>query len=297
MRNAAKHLIGVLAFLIATFISTNTFAQVGTGLLWRIHKPQQPPSFLFGTIHIDDKRVKDLDNEVIRRFNESKTLCLEILPNRETQVSIGRAMLLPKDQYLDEILGDPLFNRLSLILHKKGMTPLESVHLKPWAAMVVVSRPESQGGYALDEQLYHWGVHQYKQLCALETLQEQLSVFDELSEKDQITLLKDSLDFLPQVQELNEKLVLAYLKGDLDEIYRRSMEMQSQDDELAKRLMHSLIDERNQRMLERMLPELKKGRTFIAVGALHLPGELGLLNLLRKAGFAVTPPGLNVSPW
>jgi len=92
-------------------------------------------------------------------------------------------------------------------------------------------------------------------------------------------------------------MVLAYLKGDLDEIYRRSMEMQSQDDELAKRLMHSLIDERNQRMLERMLPELKKGRTFIAVGALHLPGEFGLLNLLRKAGFAVTPPSLNVSPW
>ncbi len=293
MWNAAKHLICLLVFLFAS----NAWAQVGSGLLWRIHKPQQPPSFLFGTIHIDDKRVKDLDNEVIRRFNEAKTLCLEILPNRETQVSIGRAMLLPKGQYLDEILGDPLFNRLSLILHKKGMTPLESVHLKPWAAMVVLSRPESQGGYALDEQLYHWGVHQYKQLCALETLQEQLSVFDELSEQDQITLLKDSMDFLPEVQELNEKLVLAYLKGDLDEIYRRSMEMQSQDDELAKRLMHSLIDERNVRMLERMLPKLKKGRTFIAVGALHLPGEFGLLNLLRKAGFAVTPPGLDVSPW
>lgn len=293
MWNTAKHLICLLAILF----TANTWAQVGSGLLWRIHKPQQPPSFLFGTIHIDDKRVKDLDNEVIRRFNEAKTLCLEILPNRETQVSIGRAMLLPKGQYLDEILGGALFNRLSLILHKKGMTPLESVHLKPWAAMVVLSRPESQGGYALDEQLYHWGVHQYKQLCALETLQEQLSVFDELSEQDQITLLKDSMDFLPEVQELNEKLVLAYLKGDLDEIYRRSMEMQSQDDELAKRLMHSLIDERNTRMLERMLPKLKKGRTFIAVGALHLPGEFGLLNLLRKAGFAVTPPGLDVSPW
>jgi hypothetical protein len=75
------------------------------------------------------------------------------------------------------------------------------------------------------------------------------------------------------------------------------MELQSQDDALAKRLMDSLINQRNNRMLERMLPKLKQGRVFIAVGALHLPGEHGLLNLLRGAGYAVTPPNLKVSPW
>ena len=293
MWNVARHLVLLLAFIFSSLIQ----AQVGPGLLWRISKPQQPSSFLFGTIHIDDKRVKNLDSQVMHRFNEAKTLCLEILPNRETQVGIGRAMLLPEGQFLDEILGDRLFNRLSLELNKRGMTPLESVYLKPWAAMIVLSRPESQGGYALDEQLYHWGVHQYKQLCALETLQEQLSVFDSLGRGDQVTLLKDSLDFLPVVQELNEKLVLAYLKGDLDEIYRRSMELQSQDDELAKRLMYALIDQRNLKMIERMLPQLEKGRAFVAVGALHLPGEYGLLNLLRQQGYAVTPPDLKVSPW
>lgn len=293
MWNVARHLVLLLVFLSSSALQ----AQVGAGLLWRIHKPQQPPSFLFGTIHIDDKRVKDLDSQVIHRFNEAKTLCLEILPNRETQVGIGRAMLLPEGEFLDQILGDRLFNQLSLELNKRGMTPLEALYLKPWAAMIVLSRPKSQGGYALDEQLYHWGVHQYKQLCALETLQEQLSVFDGLSRVDQTTLLKDSLNFLPVVQELNEKLVLAYLDGDLDDIYRRSMELQSQDDELARRLMNSLIDQRNLKMLERMLPQLEKGRAFIAVGALHLPGEHGLLNLLRGKGYAVTPPDLKVSPW
>ena len=293
MWNVARHLV----LLLIVLLSANALAQVGPGLLWRIHKPQQPPSFLFGTIHIDDKRVKDFDVQVTRRFNEAKTLCLEILPNRETQVGIGRAMLLPEGQFLDEILGESLFNRLSLLLNKRGMTPLEAVHLKPWAAMVVLSRPQSQGGYALDEQLYHWGVHQYKKLCALETLQEQLSVFDELSQTDQITLLKDSLNFMPEVQALNEKLVQAYLEGDLDEIYRRSMELQTKDDELASRLMNSLIDKRNTRMLERILPELAQGRVFIAVGALHLPGENGLLNLLRGAGYAVAPSDLKVSPW
>jgi len=293
MRHSSKYLFCILILCFAH----NTLAEVGSGLLWRVHKANQPPSFLFGTIHIDDKRVKELNREVIRRFNESKTLCLEILPDRETQVGIGRAMLLPADQFLDDILGESLFNRLSLKLNKLGMTPLEAVHLKPWAAMVVVSRPESHGGFALDQQLYQWGIHQYKQLCALETLEEQLSIFDSLSMADQITLLKDSLDFLPLVQELNEKLVQAYINGDLDEIYRRSMELQSHDDELTNRLMNALIDKRNVKMIERMKPKLAHGRVFIAVGALHLPGKNGLISLLRKEGYAVTPPSLKVSPW
>lgn len=293
MRNVAQYLF---CLLILSF-TTSALASVGNGLLWRIHKPQQPPSFLFGTIHIDDKRVKNLSNEVTRRFNESKTLCLEILPDRENQVGVGRAMLLNNGQTLDEIVGEPLFNRLSLRLNKLGITPLESIHLKPWAAMVVLSRPKSHGGYALDEQLYQWGIHQYKKLCALETLKEQLAVFDSLSMEDQIILLKDSLDFLPVVQELNESLVQAYIKGDLDGIYRRSMELQANDNPLNQRLMEALIDKRNIRMIERMLPKLAHGRVFIAVGALHLPGKNGLINLLRKQGYAVTPPSLKVSPW
>ncbi|GAA6135308.1 TraB/GumN family protein [Oceaniserpentilla sp. 4NH20-0058] len=293
MRNIYQYFI----FLLISVYTGISLADVGPGLLWRIHKPQQPPSFLFGTIHIDDKRVKKLNAEVTQRFSEAKTLCLEILPDREMQVGIGRAMLLPDGQFLDEILGESLFNRLSLSLNKLGISPLEAAHLKPWAAMVVLSRPESHGGYALDEQLYHWGIHQYKKLCALETLQEQLSVFDNLSTSDQITLLTDSMDFLPVVQELNEKLVQAYLSGNLDEIYRRSMELQSKDDALTQRLMYALIDQRNHKMMERILPQLSNGRVFIAVGALHLPGKNGLINLLRQQGYAVTPPSLKVSPW
>jgi uncharacterized protein YbaP (TraB family) len=269
---------------------------VSSGLLWRVHKPKHPVNFLFGTIHVDDKRVKALNPQIKRRFDESKTLCLEILPDRENQVGIGLAMLLPQDQFLDDIVGDPLFVRLSLHLNKKGMTPLAAVHLKPWAAMIALSRPESQGGYALDEQLYHWGIHQYKELCALETLQEQLSIFDQLSQVDQVALLRDTLDHLPMVHEMNEQLINAYLAGNLDEIYRRSIEIEG-GSELSLRLRKKLIDDRNQKMAKRLTSTLEKGRAFVAVGALHLPGKEGLIHLLRQQGFVVTPPDMPLSPW
>ena len=274
MRNTAIRLLCLITFGFILLSSHNyVYAEVGKGLLWRVHLPKHPASFLFGTIHVDDKRVKQLNSQVKRRFNEAKTLCLEILPDRETQVSIGLAMLLPQGQYLDDILGERLFNRLSLSLNKLGMSPLQLMRLKPWAAMIVLSRPESKGGYTLDEQLYHWGRHQYKALCALETLEEQLAVFDELSDKDQVTLLKDTLDQLPKLQEMNEALIQTYLLGQLDQIYQLSLDMESGDSALSKRLREALIDDRNEKMLERMLDKLKDGRAFIAVGALHLPGK------------------------
>ncbi len=283
--------------ILSCFISFPCQAVVGQGLLWRVHLPKHPANFLFGTIHVDDKRVKKLNPQVIRRFNEAKTLCLEIIPDREMQVGIGLAMLLPESQSLDDILGNRLFSHLSLSLNKLGMDPLQATRLKPWAAMIVLSRPATRGGYALDEQLYHWAVYQYKEVCALETLEEQLSVFDSLNLNDQVALLKDSLGHQGMLHEMNEALIQAYLKGNLDEIYQRSLEMKSDKNNLSQRLRDTLIDQRNLRMLNRMMPKLKKGRSFIAVGALHLPGGNGLLNLLRQQGYVVTPPSVSINPW
>ncbi len=275
----------------ALLCSLAAFGEVGEGLLWRVHSPKHPPSFLFATIHVDDRRVKALNPQVVRHFTEAKTLCLEILPDREAQVAIGQAMLLPKPHSLDDILGESLFNRLSLTLNKMGVDPVQATHLKPWAAMMVLSRPKSHGGFALDEQLYRWAEYQYKERCALETLQEQLAVFDSLQHKDQMALLTDTLDNWPLLHDMNEQLIEAYVAGDLEGIDRLSRNMQGSDHELSQRLRDALIDQRNIRMLNRMLPFLKKGRSFIAVGALHLPGEKGLLNLLREQGFVVTPAG------
>ena len=57
---------------------------------------------------------------------------------------------------------------------------------------------------------------------------------------------------------------------------------------MGKKLMHQLIDQRNARMVTRMEPFLKRGQAFIAIGALHLPGEVGVLNLLAKQGYRVS---------
>jgi uncharacterized protein YbaP (TraB family) len=291
-----RYLQRLTLFFALLLICITCFADVAPGLLWRIHKPLHPASYLFGTIHVDDKRVKQLNKNIKHRFDDAKTLCLEILPDKKTQVAIGLAMLLPENQRLDDILGKALFSRVSLAMTKKGMSPLYTIRLKPWAAMMVLSRPVSQGGYTLDEQLYHWGKNLDKKLCALEYLSEQLSIFDQLSVQDQISILSDALADESELKVLTEKLIQAYLSGDLADIYLQSLEMEGSNTELALVLRERLIDHRNIKMAERLVATLDQGNAFIAVGALHLPGKHGLLQLLREKGFIVTLSTIALKP-
>ena len=81
----------------------------------------------------------------------------------------------------------------------------------------------------------------------------------------------------------------AYLARDIGAIYQLMSESPMADDpELMQLFKERVIDQRNARMVERMMPRLAEGKAFIAVGALHLPGERGVLNLLDQRGYAIT---------
>jgi hypothetical protein len=123
----------------------------------------------------------------------------------------------------------------------------------------------------------------------LETLQEQLDLFDTMPEADQIALLRDAVDNFQQLDTLHAELLAAYKQRDLGKlltIYEASMRVG--DQRLAEDFQLRLIDERNQRMAERMQPYLQQGKAFVAVGALHLPGKDGLLERLQQQGYTLT---------
>ena len=83
----------------------------------------------------------------------------------------------------------------------------------------------------------------------------------------------------------------AYLSRELGSYTLMTEEMTAIDDPLYRaqvdELVRELLDERNARMVERMAPRLTEGDAFIAVGALHLPGERGILNLLAERGYRI----------
>lgn len=125
-------------------------------------------------------------------------------------------------------------------------------------------------------------------MVGLETVSEQLSLFDGLSDDEQIELLKETLNNLDRLPLAFERLIKAYIKRDLAGLVRINEELiQYGNPELGHRFQRKLIDSRNERMVERMLPLLKQGGLFVGVGALHLPGEKGILFALEKKGYRV----------
>ena len=162
--------------------------------------------------------------------------------------------------------------------------------MKPWAVAVTLMTPPGETGVVLDLHLYQRAVAAGKPVDGLETPLEQLSVFDELSESDQVALLKDTLDNLPDVQDMLDDLKNAYLARDLARLAAINSDdsMRDSDPQLVARFTDKLITRRNHRMAERMQSRLRSGGRFIAVGALHLPGRDGLLRLLSQQGYTLT---------
>jgi hypothetical protein len=176
--------------------------------------------------------------------------------------------------------------RTQTALIELGVAPAVARRMRPWAAVLVLSMPRARTGVVLDLALYQRALALERPVAALESVGEQVAIFAELAERDQIALLRGSLDELQEGQRVQAELVEAYLASDLERMRRLGEQaMAGQEPRLAREIHRRLITDRNRRMLERMRPSLDHGGAFVAVGALHLPGEDGLLAGLAGLGY------------
>ncbi len=271
--------------------------QAGSPMLWRIEYPDTNSdirsSYIFGTIHIDDAKVMAIPDSVLRRLAASDTLMLELELNASGSVNILRKMLFTDGRNLKQVIGETEFQKVTLALAESGnQLPGDILSvLKPWAAMLLLIRPENNSGTFLDKKLADSARNTGIRIEGLETIDEQLSVFDDLLLADQVNLLRSTMNTLTEKDQAYSDLLDAYLSGDLEELIRVSATQEPEDKKLAELIKTRLIYDRNQKMFDRLQGRLQAGNTFIAIGALHLPGELGLLNKLSQAGYRLVRIG------
>ena len=258
------------------------------GLLWEVSKPGVVASHLFGTIHSEDPQVLQLDGRVQAAFDAAHSVVLEVLLDTDAMQYSSAAMLLLDGRMLDGIIGTELFNQASRVCSSRGIPEVVLQRMKPWAVAVTLSMPVPETGQVLDMMLYQDALLANKPVHGLETIGEQLDVFDTLPESAQIMLLRDALENFPGIDALHEELLQAYKRRDLGALMAiNDASMPIGDQRLADDLQRRLIRDRNRLMAERMQPYLEQGRAFVAVGALHLPGADGLLQLLQQRGYAL----------
>ncbi len=277
--------------LLSAIISADAVAEpcCERGLLFRLdlQASGKPPSWLFGTIHSADPRVTQLPSPVLDAFDSAAVVMLEVVPDAAMLEASRAAMSLDPDEQLDERLPPALYRDILGALAERGMPPAAVERLQPWAVLLVLSMPPASAEPVLDLALYQRAVEAGKPVQGLETIAEQLSVFQALSLEDQIALLDATLREREQLPEVFAALLNAYLARDLAGLKQLGQTLAANDVELETRLHRALIADRNQRMFDRLIPALQQGGRFIAVGALHLPGPGGLLGRLQAAGVAV----------
>lgn len=263
----------------------------GQGLLWRVESPGTAPSYILGTMHSTDPEVLDLPDPVRQAFAQADSLALELVMDEAVHAQLGAAMLLSDGRSLDAILGAERFAAVTAAGALYGLPPQALRLFEPWAAMTVFSvsptefKRNAAGAVPLDQALQLEAQRLGKPVHGLESVSEQIEVFSGIPEDEQIALLDQVLRDHPKIEQWFERIKQAYLAQDVADIYALMTEQAAgADPELLEGFEDRLILARNETMAERMAGLLDAGNAFVAVGALHLPGERGILHLLELDG-------------
>jgi uncharacterized protein YbaP (TraB family) len=259
----------------------------GKGLLWKLELGTAPASYVYGTIHVGDPRVTALPEPVQSALRDSRRFVMEALFEPAAVAEFAAAMSYQDGSLLEERVGKALYVHTEELLARFGIPAPAVERLRPWAAFMTLNQPEGDNGLPLDLVLMQHAQNEGLTIHGLETLREQAEVFAALSESDQFTLLRDTVCNFDRVQAEITRLRDLYLARDLAGIVTLGQHYESSDPDLSERLQRALIHERNMRMVQRLQPFLREGGVFIAIGALHLPGEEGVLGLLAAQGVRV----------
>ena len=258
------------------------------GLLWEVRSQSGQVSHLLGTMHSDDPRITSLAIPVQKAFDGSESFTGEVMMDMATIMSMSQMMYYTDGTQLKDIIGDDRYQQCIELLMQYGIPDFMIGMMKPWAVATTISLPKPQTGQFLDLMLFQKAAAAGKQVYGLETAHEQMSVLDEMPENEQIAMLDEAIENFNNLPQIFQRFVDAYLSRDLSQLQKLNDEFMAESDpDVAKRFENNLVVKRNHLMAQRMQTRLKEGNAFIAVGALHLPGDQGILNLLSQQGYKV----------
>lgn len=256
----------------------------GQGLLWRVSGADGGDSYVLGTMHVAEPRVMKMVDVIQQQFAASSVFAMEVVLDPSAMQKLGLAMFYSDGRRLSKVVGAPLFASIARHLGDYGVPPTMAETMKPWAAFTTLSMPVGDSAEPLDLQLMSAAQQAGKEVVGLETVDEQLSVFENVPEHDQVAMLRDVACHFETFQHELDEMVDAYVARDLVALVEQAERYEGEGKDA---FMDKLLYERNARMAERMVPLLAVGHAFIAVGALHLPGARGVLRLLEQQGYRV----------
>lgn len=285
----------LLAFLtLFTCFAVNAQQQKEQTLLWRVSgNGLQAPSYVFGTIHMicaDGIRLSDSLGKAIR---SADAVYLELdMDNMFEMLGAMRKMRMKGDTTLADLLSSEDYTTVKTFFKTQGgpipFSMLETFKPLLSASTLMESAASCSNSVAMEQLIMKEAKQHRKEVRGLETMAYQLSIFDSIPYKLQAEQLAAYVKTHASKEDTRRELARmeeAYRSQDL-----RKMEALTLEDDMGiARFTDLLLYNRNRNWVAKM-QQLMPNKSFVfAVGAGHLPGELGVLTLLRKKGYAVEP--------
>lgn len=265
-------------------------AQTEKSLLWKISGNNlEKPSYLFGTIHIIPEEEFIFTDLMQEKFNSCQTLVLEAdinIPVKE-QIALAQKMLLPKDKTLKDYMTDEQFAEYKSYMidafEIKENKFKQIIKLKPVFSTALILNEIVKKATAYEMELSKFAKKQKMESTFLEILDYQMNIINKITIEEQVEMMfadEQSMDALTAYKNL----LTAYKTGDLDKL----AELMKADPSY-KKFEKELLTDRNTNWIPLIEDIVKKQSAFIAVGSTHLPGDEGVISLLKKQGYEVTP--------
>lgn len=272
-------------------------------LLWKVSgNGLNQPSYIMGTHHLSPLSIMDSIAGMQKAMNETQQVYGELkmseMQSPATMQEMQKKMMIESDTTLTSLLSPEDFATANKFCKENLMMDLTMApKLKPAFLLnnvVVIAYIKHIGNFNPQEQLDTFfqteATKKGKKVDGLETPAFQFDLlFNGYSLQRQAQLLMCTLNNIDTEVESLKRLTDAYMKQDLNAMLRLSEERKGNQCDPLPGEEDAMINNRNEAWALKLPAIMKTAPTFVAVGALHLPGEKGLLNLLKKQGYTVEP--------
>lgn len=287
----------VLTVVLLTFTLTAQ-ERLKNPFLWKVEKDNQT-SYLFGTIHIPAPELSVLPLKVTKAIDDCDGVRTELDMSFLNQMKATQLMLRKDGKKLKEILPEALYIRTEKAL--QAINP--ALNLKPfsqlkiWALVATLELLEAQMKYPtitpIDDIIFRYGKEHNKSVGGIESVEEQVSVFNAFTLKEQIEMLEVTLNYMQLYPKAMNTMKELYIKGDEKLLWDFINEEFKADKykNLEKKFMEELLYKRNIRMakrIETLLKEDKKKSYFFAFGVMHFLDKKSVIEYLEEYGYSIT---------
>jgi uncharacterized protein YbaP (TraB family) len=262
-----------------------------SSLLWEISgKGLQSPSWLYGTIHAICPQDLHFSTATLDAVKQSKSLYLEVnIVDKEEIGRLQQAMMMPEPYSFKTLFADDDYVKLSAwfrdslhieLAQLDRMKPLliYSIMVQKFFAANCEAPASTEGEFIKLAQTQQLPVK------GLETVLDQVALFDSIPDKEEAAMMLKTITDTAKSMQVYNRLVTAYKKGDIQSLYNQILETED-----MSQYRDLLLDRRNRNWIGTITSEAGKASTFFAVGAGHLGGNTGVIELLRKQGYTVKP--------